>query len=105
MNNTENSNTIHVEIENELSPIVPEFLEKRRGDCTLIFQYLTERAFDEIRTLGHRMKGAGGSFGFDDISEIGESIENAATAADHETITAEVQRLSDYLDRVVVVYV
>lgn len=105
MNNGKQSDAIHVEIDIELSPIVPEFLEKRRGDCSLISQCLETGAFDQIHTLGHRMKGAGGSYGFDDISEIGETIEKAALEGDHDTIGSEVQRLSDYLDRVAVVYV
>lgn len=51
------------------------------------------------------MKGTGGSYGFDAISEIGEAIENAALEGNQQTIRTEVQRLSDYLERVVVVYV
>lgn len=105
MNNNELINNFIVEIESELSPIVPEFLGNRRSDCSLIHLYLEKGAFDEIRTLGHRMKGAGGSYGFDDISVIGETMEKAAQIADHRTIRTEVQRLSDYLDRVAVVYV
>lgn len=105
MNDREQQEKIRIEIDSELSPIVPEFLEKRRGDCSLIRNYLAEGTFREIHVLGHRMKGAGGSYGFDDISEIGETIENAAAEGDQETVSSSVQRLSDYLDRIVVVYV
>lgn len=105
MNNTDVTNRFTVEIDDVLSPIVPEFLSNRRADCALIRQLLCEGNFCEIRQLGHRMKGAGGSYGFDDISEIGEAVEVASLAADQETILSQVQRLSDYLDRVSVVYV
>lgn len=97
--------TIVIEIDIELQSITPEFLENRKNDCLLIARLLEEGDFGEIRTLGHRMKGAGGSFGFDDISEIGETIEKAALAADKETISNQILRLSDYLERVVVNYV
>ena len=105
MNNTDGTNRFTVEIDDVLSPIVPEFLSNRRGDCALIRQLVGEGNFSEIRRLGHRMKGTGGSYGFDDISEIGEAVEEASLAADQETILNQVQRLSDYLDRVSVVYV
>ena len=105
MNDSVQSNNFTIEIDAELQPITPEFLEKRRSDCTLILQYLDQNAFGELRTLGHRMKGAGGSYGFDEISEIGETIENASLAADSATIIACAERLADYLDRVNVVYV
>ncbi len=105
MNDTGQNDTVKVEIDDELRSIVPEFLEKRRSDCALILQHLQAGEFTEIRTLGHRMKGAGGSYGFDEISELGEIIENASLVADIEPIRTAVQRLESYLDRVEVVYV
>ena len=105
MIDTQYPETITVEIDGEVQSIVPEFLENRKNDCILIGKLLDGDAFSEIRTLGHRMKGTGGSYGFDDISEIGENIENSALAADKEAIINSVLRLSDYLKRVVVVYI
>src|SRR6185369_1348313 len=97
--------TITVEVMSELEPIVPEYLENRKKECLLIGGLLEGEDLGEIRFLGHRMKGAGGSFGFDDISEIGEAIELAAMAGDKTAIGSAVMQLSDYLERVVVVYV
>lgn len=105
MNSERYKDTITVEIDSDVQSIVPEFLSNRKKDCLLIETYLKKGAFSEIRTLGHRMKGAGGSYGFDDISEIGENIEFAALAGDHQSIEHAVQRLVDYLERVAVVYV
>jgi HPt (histidine-containing phosphotransfer) domain-containing protein len=105
MNATPYPDAITVEVNSEVKSIVPEFLENRKKDCLLINSLLEGNSFSEIRSLGHRMKGAGGSFGFDDISEIGEVIEKAALAADKETIISAVLHLSDYLERVIVVYV
>ena len=105
MNFTPYPDTITVEVNSEVQSIVPEFLENRKKDCLLINSLLEGNSFSEIRSLGHRMKGVGGSFGFDDVSEIGEIIEIAALAADKETISSSVLRLSNYLERVVVVYV
>jgi HPt (histidine-containing phosphotransfer) domain-containing protein len=105
MNVTPYPDIITVEVNSEVQSIVPEFLENRKKDCLLINSLLDGNSFCEIRSLGHRMKGAGGSFGFDDISEIGEVIELAALAADKETISSSVLQLSNYLERVAVVYV
>lgn len=105
MNASPYPDTIIIEVDSELRPIVPEFLENRKKDCQLISSLLEAGSFSEIRTLGHRMKGAGGSYGFDDISEIGEAIEEAALAGDNKAIGNAVMRLSDYLERVTVRYV
>lgn len=96
---------ITVEIDSEVQSIVPEFLENRKKDCSLIESFLGSDSFSEIRTLGHRMKGAGGSYGFDEISEIGEAIEEAALSGDKAAISVSLLRLSEYLERVTVVYV
>jgi HPt (histidine-containing phosphotransfer) domain-containing protein len=105
MNGIAQQDSITVEVDSEVESIVPAFLESRRKDCQLISDLLNMSEFSEIRILGHRMKGAGGSYGFDDISEIGEDIEKAALSGDTKTIAGAVIRLSHYLDRVVVVYV
>jgi HPt (histidine-containing phosphotransfer) domain-containing protein len=96
---------IRVEIDSEVKSIVPEYLENRKKECELISRLLEAEAFSEIRKLGHRMKGTGGSYGFDDISEIGEVIEEAALATDKEAISKSLRQLTSYLERVVVEYV
>lgn len=96
---------ILVEIDQELIPVVPEYLEGRRRDCAEIKRLLASGILEYIQVLGHRMKGSGGSFGFDEISEIGEALELAAQARDAEGILAAVGRLERYLARVAVVYV
>jgi hypothetical protein len=105
MNEAPYPDKIIVEVDSEVESIVPEFLENRRKDCLTIGSLLERFAFSEVRTLGHRMKGAGGSYGFDDISVLGEIIEEAAMGGDTAAIMKAVQRLSAYLDRVVVEYV
>lgn len=105
MNTKSYPDTIRVEVESELEPIVPEFILNRKKDCILISSLLETNSFGEIRTLGHRMKGAGGSYGFDDISELGEAIEEAALIGDTGAICSAIQQLSAYLERVVAVYV
>jgi HPt (histidine-containing phosphotransfer) domain-containing protein len=105
MNHNDDQGSITVEIDSDIESIVPEFLDNRRSDCLLISELLEKSDFSEIRTLGHRMKGAGGSFGFDDISILGEVIEKAALSGDAKTISTAVERLSSYLERIVVVYV
>jgi len=96
---------IQVEIDQELEPVVPEYLEKRLRDCTEIEGLLASGGMDQIQFMGHRMKGSGGSFGFDEISEIGEALETAARAADAEGVRSAVGRLERYLARVSVAYI
>ena len=91
---------ILVEVDPELMQIIPDYLESRRRDCTEIERLLAFGDMEYIQTMGHRMKGSGGSFGFDEISEIGEALELAAQVTDAEGIKSAVGRLERYLARV-----
>jgi len=57
-----------------------------------------------VENLGHGMKGAGGSWGFQGITDIGAALERAAESADNEGSRKWVGELSRYLDRVEIVY-
>jgi HPt (histidine-containing phosphotransfer) domain-containing protein len=96
---------ILIEIDRELMPVVPEYLENRHRDCAAIKGLLDSGEFEKIQILGHRMKGSGGSFGFDEISDIGETLELAAQVSDVERILSAVGCLESYLARVLVVYI
>jgi HPt (histidine-containing phosphotransfer) domain-containing protein len=103
MDNTDSM--ITVEIDMELMPVVPEYLANRQRECVLIEELLVAGRMDEIQSLGHRMKGSGGSYGFDEISEIGEVLELAAQGGEAQTIRSALSVLEKYLSRVKVVYI
>jgi hypothetical protein len=96
---------ILVEIDQELMPVVPDYLACRLVDCAEIERLLISGGMERIQILGHRMKGSGGSFGFDEISAIGEILEFAAQVADAETVRSAAGRLERYLKRVSVAYI
>ena len=87
-----------------LKDLVPRFLNNRRKDVLAINQALETRNFEEIQILGHKMKGDGGGYGFDAISVIGAALEQAAKNQDSEMIRRYAGELSDYVERVEVVY-
>ena len=59
--------------------------------------------FATVESLGHGMKGAGGSWGFQGITDIGAALEQAAESADTDASRKWVGELSRYLDRVEIV--
>jgi len=95
---------IQVEIDQELKQIIPDYLESRRSDCAEVKRLLARGDMASIQILAHRMKGSGGSFGFDEISAIGEALERASQLANMEGIKSAVERLERYLAGVSVIY-
>ena len=95
---------IIVRIDPDLEAIVPGFLANRRRDLVTIEGCLKQGDFNTVRMLGHRMKGDGGGYGFDQISTIGDSLEQAVMVQDGPLIERQVALLKDFLSRVEVVY-
>lgn len=101
---TDESKKIVVHIDPDLAGIIPRFIEIREEDIQLILQALDKGDFDSIMRIGHSMKGAGGSYGFDGISKIGAAIENSAKEKKKENIKELINDLSDYMENVEIVY-
>ena len=95
---------ITVQIDPDLEDLIPGFLDNRRNDIDVIRNALIADELDKIRVIGHSMKGAGGGYGFDTITDIGGSLEQAALARDSDAINECVAQLEDYLARVEVSY-
>ena len=93
--------TIHVDP--EIAELIPGFLENRRKDIAAMLDAVQRGDFETVRVLGHSMKGAGGGYGFDAITEIGAALEQAATQRNAAEIRNRVHELSRYLDQVEVI--
>jgi len=95
---------IVVRVDAEIEDLIPGFLENRRKDVKTILEALDQGDYETIGLLGHRMKGAGGGYGFDAITDIGRSIEQGAKEKNPEEVRRWVKGLSEYLDRLEIVY-
>ncbi len=97
------NNPILVRAIPEFADLIPGFLRNRRQDVSAMLDALDRGDFQTVETLGHGMKGAGGSYGFQAITAIGAALEQAAESVDNDASRKWVGELSRYLDRVEVV--
>ena len=95
---------IIVTVDSDLEDLIPGFLENRNLDIKTIYDALARDDYDAIAKLGHSMKGVGGGYGFDTITDIGRSIEQAAKDKNPQKIKASLSELSDYLEHVEIVF-
>jgi HPt (histidine-containing phosphotransfer) domain-containing protein len=101
---TTQEDKIVVHIDADLQDLIPGYLANRHGDIHAMREALAQGDYETIRILGHSMKGSGGGYGFDAITEIGGSIEHAARDREPDTIRRWVGELLAYLERVQVLY-
>jgi HPt (histidine-containing phosphotransfer) domain-containing protein len=59
---------------------------------------LARAEFPGIQRICHNLKGAGTSYGFETVSNLGELMETAAKKADTPSLTTGLRALSEYLD-------
>jgi HPt (histidine-containing phosphotransfer) domain-containing protein len=93
-----------VRVDASFEPLVPKFLTNRKKEVITMREALVVQDFETVRKVAHGMKGAGGSYGFDRVSEMAAVIEQAAKALDSSTIERDLPILGSYLDRIKVVY-
>jgi HPt (histidine-containing phosphotransfer) domain-containing protein len=94
-----------VEVDSELADLIPKFLANRNKDLDDIDRALVAKDFTQLRIIGHNMKGVGGGYGFDAITEFGIHIESAAKHGDLKAIEGYLIRYRAYLAHLEVRYV
>ncbi len=100
----EPSEKIRIRVDADLQELVPGYLKNREKDLLMYQQALEEGDFDSIALLGHSMKGSGGGYGFNDLSQIGRAIEKAAKSRDKESVRKSIIDLTAYLKKLEIVY-
>lgn len=103
--NNEPEQKIIAHVDSDLADIIPGFLENRQKDCKSVLDALEKGDYETIRILGHSMKGVGGGYGFNTVTDLGASIEQAAKNKNTMEIYNLINKLITYLDRVEVVYI
>jgi CheY-like chemotaxis protein/HPt (histidine-containing phosphotransfer) domain-containing protein len=88
-----------VEVPAGLEAIVPGYLDARRHDVRQAAELLANGDLKRLQTLGHNMAGTGQSFGFDRLSELGQSLEGSARDGDAVAAARHITAIREYLDR------
>jgi HPt (histidine-containing phosphotransfer) domain-containing protein len=89
-----------IAVDAQIAALVPRFLSNRAADVDKIRAALAGGNFEAIRAAAHGMKGAGGGYGFPEISRLGTAIEESARQRDAAAIGALVASLELYLARI-----
>ena len=96
--------TITVSVAKDLEDLIPTFMKNRGKELETLRSALAAGDFEQLRQLGHRMKGVGNSYGFEKVSALGKRIEDDAKAGDRPALEACIVEYTDYLGRVKIVY-
>jgi HPt (histidine-containing phosphotransfer) domain-containing protein len=93
-----------VKVAKDLEDLIPVFLSNRKKELDSLRVALAAADFERLRELGHRMRGAGNSYGFERVSLIGKQIEDGACTGDTASLEAQIADYGDYLAKLQVAY-
>lgn len=93
-----------VYVDQDLQDLIPIFLENRYEEINKIKSAISEKDFETIKKIGHTIKGVGGGYGFDYVTELGYKIEKAAKISDEHLLIELINELETHLNNVEIVY-
>lgn len=77
--------------------IIKKYVTRRQEDFEKCLLAFAKRDYADIEMIGHKMKGNGTTFGFPELSELGESLETGALAKDHDLIKVKLDEFKVWL--------
>ena len=93
-----------VMVAKDLEDLIPVFMKNRHKELETLRVALAAADFEQLRQLGHRMKGVGNSYGFTRVSVLGKHIEDGARSGDRASLEATIANYDDYLAKVQVAF-
>jgi HPt (histidine-containing phosphotransfer) domain-containing protein len=93
-----------VTVEKDLEDLIPTFMRNRQKEHDALKVSLAASDFEQLRQLGHRMKGVGNSYGFTHVSTLGKMIEDGARSGDRAGLAAAIGEYGEYLSKVKITY-
>ena len=99
-----NAEDYKVTVAKDLADLIPVFMKNRHKELDTLRTALAAANFEQLRQLGHRMKGVGNSYGFTHVSTLGKYIEDGARSGDRAALQASIDEYQDYLSKVQITY-
>jgi HPt (histidine-containing phosphotransfer) domain-containing protein len=93
-----------VKVAKDLEDLIPVFMGNRKKELETLRAALAAADFEQLRQLGHRMRGVGNSYGFERVSVLGKEIEDGARSGDKASLESHIAAYGEYLSRVQIAY-
>jgi response regulator RpfG family c-di-GMP phosphodiesterase len=91
---------IVLRVRTSLADRAPAYLQNCRQNVIVMLDALDRVDFETVASLGHQMRGSGGAYGFQPITDICTALQEAGEIADADVSRKWVGELSNYLDRI-----
>jgi HPt (histidine-containing phosphotransfer) domain-containing protein len=97
-------NAYQVTVQKDLEDLIPVFMSNRKKEVEALRVALAAADFEQLRQLGHRMRGVGNSYGFAQVSDFGKHVEDGARSGDRALLESTIATYGEFLGRVQITY-
>lgn len=91
-------------VDEDLEDLVPGFLKKKQGELEELGSSLTDKDFERVRQLGHKLKGTFNMYGFEFLSDACAVIETAAVEQDSAAIIDQLDVITNFMENMSIEY-
>lgn len=82
----------------DLLPIIPEFIEIKRKELHDIKKMIQSKSYIKLRTIGHKLKGIGMTYGVNFVTEYGRALGQLSKTENLEHIKELTREYEDDLE-------
>jgi len=93
-----------VTVPKDLEDLIPVFMSNRKKELDALRVAFAAADFEQLRQLGHRMRGVGNSYGFAQVSDFGKRVEDGARSGDRALLESTIARYDEFLSKVQITY-
>lgn len=92
-------------IDKNIENLVPLFLRKRQEDIKLLSSFIRDHKYEDIKSIGHKVFGTAGNYGFLELADIARSMEIAAAEHDDNRLGELLKDFKGYVSNVEIEYI
>lgn len=86
-----------ITFDNELICLLPTFLKRKKEELSLLRFFLNKKEFKEIESIGHKLLGNSGSYGFMELGMLGKMLMLKANKKDEDGINKIIIEIELYV--------
>lgn len=77
--------------------LLARYIQRRADDYALCVSALDAQNHEVLERVGHQLKGNGRTFGFPELTELGNTLEIAARSKDWATVQSQLQLFGSWI--------
>lgn len=88
----------------QLRPLIPKFVERTSAELARLKAAIHAGDLQAAQEIGHRLRGAAGSYGFERLGELASRLETAAKAGERDVLVRLAEQMVDHLAQARITY-